>query len=138
MNTRLSPIAFVMLFLACMGCTAPGVTTLTAVAPTYPPLALTAAVSSQVRVLVTLTAEGTVRTAQVTTGHPLLDRAAVSAAKRWTFNTGGEERQATLTFAFEIISDTVPREDNAAVFLPPFHVKIPGRLPKPTVNYRDR
>jgi len=87
---------------------------------------------------VTITAEGKVRAAQTTTGHPLLDRDAVAAAKRWTFNAGGEERQATLTFAFEIISDTAPREDMAAVFLQPFHVTIPGRLPNPTVNYRDR
>ena len=138
MNKQLSPIALVMLLLACMGCVAPGVSTLTAVAPTYPPLALTAAVSSQVRVLVTITAEGTVRTAQVTTGHPLLDRNAVAAAERWTFNTGGEERQATLTFAFDVIPETTGREDIAAVFVPPFQVKIPGRLPKPTVNYGGR
>jgi protein TonB len=56
------------------------------VEPTYPELAKRARVQGKVVLVVTVDEEGNVTDIRVTTGHPLLDEAAVSAVKQWKYS----------------------------------------------------
>ena len=55
------------------------------VEPVYPPLAVNAKISGKVVVSVTVDTEGNVIEAKVVSGHPLLNDAAVAAARAWKF-----------------------------------------------------
>lgn len=55
------------------------------VEPAYPPLAKAAQISGSVVVEVTIDEEGNVISARAISGHPLLEDAAVAAARGWTF-----------------------------------------------------
>jgi TonB family protein len=55
-------------------------------APKYPPLAMQARIQGQVELLLTLRlGTGEVESAAGVSGHPLLVRSAVEAAKQWKF-----------------------------------------------------
>ena len=126
--------------LSSVSCTAAGsaVSATRATAPAYPPLALTAGVEADVVVLATIEESGRVRTAEVTQGNALLDRAALTAAQRWSFNAGRGSRQVHLTFSFRLGKDSaVPREAWTA-FVPPLRVEVFAALPSPVVNYDHR
>lgn len=77
------------------------------VAPTYPPLANAARVGGMVVVDVTVDEEGNVIAARVLSGHPLLNDAAVGAAREWKFKPTLFEGKpvkviGTITFNFNL------------------------------------
>ncbi len=55
------------------------------VIPAYPPLARQARVSGTVRLLGVIAKDGTIQQLQVTSGHPLLAAAALSAVRQWIY-----------------------------------------------------
>lgn len=57
------------------------------VKPVYPPLAQNAHVTGDVQIEITISEQGDVIAARVVSGHPLLQQAALTAAKQWKFNT---------------------------------------------------
>jgi len=72
----------------------------TKVAPAYPELAKKMNVAGTVKVEVSVAANGTVKMAKATGGHPLLIDAAERAAKQCKYEAGGESVE-TLTFNFD-------------------------------------
>jgi TonB family protein len=120
-----------------VSCTTSGsaVDTKRVMAPGYPPLALSAGVEGDVVVLVTIDESGTVRAADVTKGHALLDPAALAASRQWSFNTGRRSRQAQLTFSFRLVKDPATSREARTVFELPLHVEVFAVLPPPVVNY---
>jgi TonB family protein len=98
-----------------------------AAAPVYPPIAIAARASSDVIVEVKIAADGNVSTANARSGHPLLQQAAVVAARRWKFEPAGAgARTATLTFTFRINEGKKPAAEITPVFMPPYKVEITG------------
>ena len=96
-----------------------------AVAPLYPAIALSAHGSGDVIVLAEINKSGDVTSARVLNGHNLLHKVSVEAARRWKFSTSSEEhRQAELTFTFRIVSDKTAGIDRTAVFYPPYHIEV--------------
>lgn len=76
--------------------------------PTYPPNAKRFNASGPVEVRVTISAEGRVKEAVTTSGHPLLREAAAEAARKWVFrpttvNGVPVETQLVLTFDFSVL-----------------------------------
>jgi TonB family protein len=67
--------------------------------PTYPELAKRMNVSGTVKVEVAVAANGTVKSAKALGGHPLLIDTAVSAAKKFKFESGSESTE-TIVFNF--------------------------------------
>lgn len=108
---------------------------LSAVAPIYPPLALTANVSGEVDVMVTVDNAGKVTDAKFLAGNQLLHKAAIEAAKRWKFQGVNRETKVQLTFVFRMMPKQTPPEDMTPVFMPPYKLEVKGKLPNPTVNY---
>ena len=104
-------------------------------APAYPPLALSASVSSDVEVLLRIDPSGKVNSAECLRGHPLLQPSAQSAAEQWAFEPGRGERRATLTFSFEMRSAGESKGRVGFVFVPPYRVEIFGPVARPTINY---
>jgi TonB family protein len=81
----------------------PGPTTKTVVNPVYPPAAIAAKVEGGVDIEVVIAADGTVKSARVLTGNPMLRDAALTAVRQWTFvPTLGKpvEKIATITIKF--------------------------------------
>jgi len=111
------------------------VAVLLAVSPVYPPIALTANTSGDVKVAVTISESGAVTKADFVSGSPLLHRAAVEAARRWKFEKPDQERKLELTFSFRMVSKDTPPEDATSVFMPPYHSEVRGKLPPMTTNY---
>jgi len=77
------------------------------VVPTYPPIAKSARVSGSVVVEVTIDEQGNVTSARAISGHPLLQQAAVEAAKGWKFsppqlNDTPVKEIGTITFNFTL------------------------------------
>jgi TonB family protein len=106
-----------------------------AVAPIYPPLALTAGVAGEVRVRVAIKKDGTVDSADVIDGKEPLRPATLLAARKWKFVPQQHPIEATLTFSFQIVPDLTAEEDATPVFMPPYRVEVRRKLPKATVNY---
>lgn len=106
-----------------------------AVAPGYPPIARSAAVEGDVVVSATIDESGNVRAAAVAHGHPLFDRAALTAAQRWSFNAGPGSRHADLTFSFRLNKDSTPPRESLTTFVSPFRVEVMSTVPAPVVNY---
>lgn len=122
--------------LSCTG-TSQVVVTRRAVAPDYPPLAITAGVQSDVVVIATIDEFGNVRDATVPQGPPLLGAAAQRAAQQWLFNAGRGTRRAELTFSFRIAKEAASLDAGVTAYIPPFRVEVSGRLPQPTINYGE-
>jgi TonB family protein len=73
----------------------------TKVAPAYPELARRMNITGAVKVQVTVSANGTVKTAKLVGGHPVLANAALDAVKKWRFETGPEESTGIVEFRFD-------------------------------------
>jgi TonB family protein len=72
----------------------------TQVEPVYPELAKNMHLNGTVRVEVTVSEQGTVKTTKVVGGNPVLADAAVKAVQKWRFEPGPEETRV-LAFDFK-------------------------------------
>lgn len=71
------------------------------VAPVYPELARRMSLTGVVKILVTVSANGSVKDAKVIGGHPLLANAALDAVKKWRFEGGPQESTGIVEFRFD-------------------------------------
>lgn len=109
-----------------------------AVAPVYPPIAMTANTSGNVEIVAVLDKSGKVIETSLVAGHPLLRWAAIKATRRWRFQPGPSGRRVHLIFSFRMEPRGTPAEEMTPIFAPPYHVEVRGMLPQPTVNYGSR
>ncbi|MBI3477919.1 MAG: TonB family protein [Acidobacteria bacterium] len=82
-------------------------------APIYPPLARQARITGDVDVTVVVRSDGTVESARLLNGHPMLAVAALDSAKRSKFECRGCTEAVTsyaLKYKFQIISRGSPRD----------------------------
>jgi TonB family protein len=106
-----------------------------AVAPKYPPLAALARMSGSVAVRVAIDDSGSVTKAEVVSGHPLLSKAAVEAAKKWRFESAPIQTRTTeLKFRFSLLPEQND-SDLQTTFFPPDVIEIEYTPVKPPVNY---
>jgi len=73
----------------------------TRVAPDYPELARRLHIHGVVKVEATVRPNGTVKTARVVGGNPVLAEAAVTAVTKWKFESGSAETSELVQLAFE-------------------------------------
>jgi TonB family protein len=73
----------------------------TKVAPVYPDVARRMSVTGTVKLAVVVAPNGTVKSAKVIGGHPVLVNAAVDAMKRWKFETAPTESSGVVEFTFQ-------------------------------------
>jgi len=73
----------------------------TRVAPVYPDVARRMSVTGTVKLAVVVAPNGTVKSAKVIGGHPVLVNAAVDAMKRWKFETAPTESSGVVEFTFQ-------------------------------------
>jgi TonB family protein len=71
------------------------------VEPTYPEIASRMGLTGTVKLLVVVSADGTVKGAKPLGGHPILINAALEAVKKWRFETASAESTGTVEFKFE-------------------------------------
>lgn len=71
------------------------------VAPVYPELAKKMNLTGAVKVMVTVTTNGTVKSAKLVGGHPVLANAALEAVRKWRFEPSPQESSGTVEFRFE-------------------------------------
>ena len=71
------------------------------VAPVYPELAKRMNISGVVKVIITVSANGSVKDARLVGGHPVLASAAMDAVKKWRFETGPQELTGIVEFRFD-------------------------------------
>jgi len=71
------------------------------VEPAYPELARKMGISGAVKIEVTVAPNGTVKTARVVGGHPVLAGAALDAAKKWRFEPAPAESTGVIEFKFQ-------------------------------------
>lgn len=71
------------------------------VAPTYPDLAKHINLAGVVRVEVTVAPNGSVKSARLIGGHPVLGDAALDAVRKWKYETGPQESTDILEFRFD-------------------------------------
>ena len=70
------------------------------VTPLYPDLARRMNVKGSVKLLVTVAANGSVKSTKVVGGHPLLVTASEDAIRRWKFEPAAEESTGVIEFNF--------------------------------------
>jgi TonB family protein len=70
------------------------------VPPVYPELARRMNLAGVVKVLVTVSPNGTIKDAKLVGGHPVLATAALDAVKKWRFEAGPEESTGIVEFRF--------------------------------------
>lgn len=91
----------------------------TAVAPHYPPVAISARVSGEVLVLVRIDADGHVALAKTQSGPAMLQAAAENAAKQWKLEPNpGRETEIQLSFKFVLLAEAEDANYDVK-FLPP-------------------
>jgi len=73
----------------------------TRIQPVYPELARRMSVKGTVKLMVTVGANGKVKTTKVMGGHPVLVAASEDAIRRWKFETGPDESTGVVEFTFE-------------------------------------
>jgi TonB family protein len=73
----------------------------TRVEPEYPDLARKMNLTGTVKVEVVVAPNGTVKTAKVVGGHPVLAGAALDAARKWRFEPAAVETSGVVEFKFE-------------------------------------
>jgi TonB family protein len=71
------------------------------VAPVYPNLAKKLNVEGKVKVEVTITADGRVKTTRIVGGSPLLSTAATDAVKQWKFEPAAKDSTEIIEFEFK-------------------------------------
>ena len=69
--------------------------------PVYPELARQMKISGVVKLQVTVAANGSLKSAKLVGGHPLLAGAALDAVRKWRFEAGPQESTGVLEFRFE-------------------------------------
>jgi TonB family protein len=102
-----------------------------AVAPTYPPIALASGIGGEVKVDITIKADGRVSSAKITSGHRLLREGCEEAAKEWKFAEVTESRavrRAQITFAFFAAAPRTPGKRLTTVFKLPLRIEITRRM----------
>ena len=113
-----------------------------AVAPFFPPVAFAARAMGTVVVEVKVDDAGAVTAAEVVSGHPLLRKASLDAARRWRFAAApgaGGARVARLTFLFDERKDKpepLSAYNDLVTFVPPYAVEV--RKATPVVDYHTR
>jgi TonB family protein len=70
------------------------------VTPVYPELARRMNIAGKVKIEVTISPDGRVKSSRAIGGHPLLVQACQEALKEWKFVTGPEESTQTIEFDF--------------------------------------
>jgi TonB family protein len=73
----------------------------TKVAPLYPDLARRMNITGVVKILITVSPNGTVKDLKLMGGHPVLANAAVDAVKKWRFESGPQESTGVVEFRFD-------------------------------------
>jgi TonB family protein len=73
----------------------------TKVAPAYPELAKRMNITGTVKVLVVVSANGSLKDTKVVGGNPLLVNAAMDALKKWKFEPADGESSGTVEFKFQ-------------------------------------
>jgi|SRR5271163_2995488 TonB family protein len=71
------------------------------VSPIYPELAKQMNLTGIVKVEVTVAANGSVKSAKLIGGHPVLANATLDAVRKWRYETGKEESTGILEFRFD-------------------------------------
>ncbi|MBZ5656474.1 MAG: energy transducer TonB [Acidobacteriia bacterium] len=71
------------------------------IAPAYPDLARRMAITGVVKVEITVAANGTVKSAKLVGGHPVLANAVLDAVKKWRYETSNEETTGIVEFHFD-------------------------------------
>lgn len=71
------------------------------VEPEYPAIAKRLRLSGTVKIQVTVTPSGSVKSTKVIGGHPVLVESSVSAVKKWKFEPAHDETVQTVVFKFE-------------------------------------
>lgn len=71
------------------------------VAPAYPPFALQARLAGTVRLLLVVSADGTVKSLKTLGGNAVLASAAEIAMKQWKFEAGKNETNESVAFKFD-------------------------------------
>jgi len=71
------------------------------VVPTYPELAKRMSITGSVKIVVTVSPNGSIKEAKLMGGHPLLANAALDAIKQWRFEPAPEETTGTVEFRFD-------------------------------------
>lgn len=71
------------------------------VQPAYPVLARKMNLAGTVKIEVLVSPNGTVKSARVVGGHPVLANAALDAAKKWRFEPASIESSGVIDFKFE-------------------------------------
>ena len=100
------------------------------VPPTYPPIAKAAGAEGPVSVQIVVSESGAVESAKAVSGHPLLQAAAVAAAKEWQFTptklSGNAVKvSGTISFVFSL-----PKEDEATGNVTLMRTPAPGHAPE--------
>jgi TonB family protein len=73
----------------------------TRVQPTYPELARRMNVKGTVKLMVTVAANGKVKSTKVVGGNPVLVSASEDAVRRWKFEAGSDESTGLVEFTFQ-------------------------------------
>jgi TonB family protein len=71
------------------------------VAPIYPELARRMNISGVVRIQITVDKNGTVKSAKLVGGHPVLATAGLDAVKKWKYEPGPGETTGIVEFHFD-------------------------------------
>jgi TonB family protein len=127
-----------VLFLGCALLSGPGKAVIpkAAVTPNYPPLAALARVSGNVVIRVGIDASGNVTKAELVSGHPLLAKAALDAARRWRFEREPiQSRTTEVEFEFVMLPER-SASNIETTFFPPGKVEVRYTPAKPPVNYQ--
>jgi TonB family protein len=66
----------------------------------YPELAKRMNITGVVKILITVSPNGSVKDAKLVGGHPLLANAALDAVKKWRYEAGPEESTGIVEFRF--------------------------------------
>lgn len=95
-----------------------------AVAPILPPIARQARVESAVEVEVKIDESGNVSSAKVISGHPLVQNACETAARKWKFRRRTSVGTVRLKFSFDCVDRDKLAPDPTITFLPPYEVEV--------------
>ena len=71
------------------------------VAPTYPELARKMNITGVVKVQIVIAPNGTVKTARLVGGHPVLANAAMDTVKKWRYEPAKDETTTVVEFRFD-------------------------------------
>lgn len=73
------------------------------VVPNYPELAQRMKITGVVKILVTVSPNGSIKDTKLMGGHPVLATAALDAIKQWRFEPGPDESTGMVEFRFDPI-----------------------------------